>query len=51
MLNVVEDYLSAAGYPFERIDGDTKQRDRQAAIDRCGGAWVGILCVLVFGSL
>ncbi|KAI8462365.1 MAG: hypothetical protein J3K34DRAFT_501179 [Monoraphidium minutum] len=34
MLNVVEDYLSAAGYPFERIDGDTKQRDRQAAIDR-----------------
>jgi hypothetical protein len=37
MLDVVEDYLSAAGYPFERIDGNTKQRDRQAAIDR----WVG----------
>jgi len=35
MLDVVEDYLSAADYPFERIDGNTKHRDRQAAIDRC----------------
>lgn len=34
MLDVIEDYLTAAGYPFERIDGNTKQRDRQAAIDR-----------------
>lgn len=34
MLDVLEDYLTACGYPCERIDGDTKQKDRQAAIDR-----------------
>lgn len=34
MLDVLEDYLKAANYPFERIDGSTKQKDRQAAIDR-----------------
>jgi hypothetical protein len=34
MLNVLEDYLRLAGYPFERIDGDVKSRDRQNAIDR-----------------
>ena len=34
MLNVLEDYLRLSGYPFERIDGDVKSRDRQNAIDR-----------------
>jgi hypothetical protein len=34
MLDVLEDYLTASEYPFERIDGDTKHGDRQAAIDR-----------------
>lgn len=34
MLDVLEDYLTASDYPFERIDGDTKHGDRQAAIDR-----------------
>eukprot|EP00879_Flechtneria_rotunda_P032630 GHRR01035879.1.p1 GENE.GHRR01035879.1~~GHRR01035879.1.p1 ORF type:complete len:151 (+),score=50.75 GHRR01035879.1:667-1119(+) len=34
MLDVLEDYLASSHYPFERIDGDTKHKDRQAAIDR-----------------
>ncbi|WIA09219.1 hypothetical protein OEZ85_008629 [Tetradesmus obliquus] len=34
MLDVLEDYLAASDYPFERIDGDTNHKDRQAAIDR-----------------
>lgn len=34
MLDVIEDYLTASEYPFERIDGDTKHTARQAAIDR-----------------
>lgn len=34
MLDVIEDYLTACDFPFERIDGDTKQHQRQAAIDR-----------------
>jgi len=34
MLNVIEDYLNAMGYSYERIDGDTKQSPRQPAIDR-----------------
>ena len=34
MLDVIEDYLTACEYPFERIDGDTKHSARQAAIDR-----------------
>jgi hypothetical protein len=34
MLNVLEDYLTAAGYSFERIDGSTKHSARQAAIER-----------------
>ena len=34
MLNVLEDYLRAAGFPFERIDGSVSQRDREAAINR-----------------
>ena len=34
MLNVLEDYLAAAGYSYERIDGSTKHAARQAAIDR-----------------
>jgi hypothetical protein len=29
MLNVIEDYLNAMGYSYERIDGDTKQSARQ----------------------
>ena len=34
MLDVLEDYLRAAEFPCERIDGSTSSRDRQAAIDR-----------------
>jgi SNF2 family DNA or RNA helicase len=34
MLDVLEDYLRLAGHAFERIDGNTAMRDRQAAIDR-----------------
>ena len=34
MLNIIQDYLSMKGYPFERIDGGVKISDRQAAIDR-----------------
>lgn len=34
MLDVIEDYLTACDFPFERIDGDTKHSARQAAIDR-----------------
>ncbi|KAG1680184.1 hypothetical protein FOA52_000297 [Chlamydomonas sp. UWO 241] len=34
MLNVLEDYMRTHGWPVERIDGDVKQRDRQASIDR-----------------
>ena len=43
MLDVLEDYLKLGGHPFERIDGSTSSRDRQAAIDRFskGGWWVG----------
>ncbi len=34
MLNVLEDYCHAVGFPVERIDGNVKSRDRQQAIDR-----------------
>ena len=34
MLNIIQDYLTMKGYPFERIDGGVKISDRQAAIDR-----------------
>lgn len=34
MLDILEDYLTAAQYPCERIDGSVSLRDRQAAIDR-----------------
>jgi chromodomain-helicase-DNA-binding protein 7 len=34
MLDLLEDYLRAAGFPFERIDGSCAQRDREAAIAR-----------------
>ncbi|KAH7617240.1 putative Chromodomain-helicase-DNA-binding protein 7 [Nannochloris sp. 'desiccata'] len=34
MLDVLEDYMKAAQFPVERIDGSTSSRDRQAAIDR-----------------
>jgi len=34
MLDVLEDYVKLSGHPFERIDGSTSGRDRQAAIDR-----------------
>jgi superfamily II DNA or RNA helicase len=34
MLDVLEDYMKAANFPVERIDGSTSSRDRQAAIDR-----------------
>ena len=34
MLNIIQDYLVIKGYPFERIDGNIKISDRQAAIDR-----------------
>ena len=34
MLDIIQDYLSLKGYPFERIDGGVKINDRQAAIER-----------------
>lgn len=34
MLDVLEDYMNLSSYPVERIDGSTKARDRQQAIDR-----------------
>ncbi|KAG2496454.1 hypothetical protein HYH03_005678 [Edaphochlamys debaryana] len=34
MLNVLEDYCRCAGFPVERIDGNTSGRERQQAIDR-----------------
>ena len=34
MLDILEDYLAAAQYPCERIDGSVSLHDRQAAIDR-----------------
>ena len=34
MLDLLEDYMRAAGFPFERIDGSCPQRDREAAINR-----------------
>ncbi len=34
LLNVLEDWLRLCAWPIERIDGNTKLRDRQAAIDR-----------------
>ncbi|GMH41988.1 hypothetical protein BSKO_09907 [Bryopsis sp. KO-2023] len=34
MLNVIEDFLRLKKLGYERIDGDCKQRNRQAAIDR-----------------
>ena len=34
MLNIIQDYLTIKGYSFERIDGNVKINDRQAAIDR-----------------
>ena len=34
MLNIIQDYLTIKGYTFERIDGNVKINDRQAAIDR-----------------
>ena len=34
MLDVLEDYLRLAGFPFERIDGSVPQREREAAINR-----------------
>ena len=34
MLDLIQDYLTLKGYPFERIDGGVKSSDRQAAIER-----------------
>ncbi|KAJ7562204.1 hypothetical protein O6H91_03G058800 [Diphasiastrum complanatum] len=34
MLDILEDYLHSKGYSFERIDGNIRGSDRQAAIDR-----------------
>ncbi|GLI59359.1 hypothetical protein VaNZ11_001224 [Volvox africanus] len=34
MLNVLEDYCTAVGFPVERIDGTITGRERQQAIDR-----------------
>jgi superfamily II DNA or RNA helicase len=48
MLDVLEDYLRLGGHPFERIDGSTSSRDRQAAIDRFSkGGWGGLGAVAV----
>ena len=34
MLKIIEEYLSYKGIHFEKIDGSTKAKDRQSAIDR-----------------
>ena len=34
MLDIIQDYLSIKGYTYERIDGNVKVSDRQAAIER-----------------
>uniref|UniRef100_A0A914GUG5 Chromodomain-helicase-DNA-binding protein 7 n=1 Tax=Globodera rostochiensis TaxID=31243 RepID=A0A914GUG5_GLORO len=34
VLDLLEEYLNIKGYPFERIDGNIRGNDRQAAIDR-----------------
>ena len=34
MLHLLEDFLRAYEYRFERIDGQIKAKERQAAIDR-----------------
>lgn len=34
MLNILEDFLEAKGYPYERLDGSVGLTQRQAAIDR-----------------
>lgn len=34
MLDLIADMLNHLDWPFERIDGDTKQQDRQQRIDR-----------------
>ena len=34
MLDLIQDYLTLKGYPFERIDGGVKSSDRQTAIER-----------------
>ncbi|KDD72522.1 hypothetical protein H632_c3236p0, partial [Helicosporidium sp. ATCC 50920] len=55
MLDVLEDWARASGWPLERIDGDTPQRDRQRRIDRfCesgdGGAFVFLLSTRAGGQ-
>ena len=34
VLDLLEEYLNIKGYPFERIDGNIRGNERQAAIDR-----------------
>lgn len=50
MLDVLEDYLRLAGFPFERIDGSVSQRDREAAIDRYSKGALSCQLVLNFES-
>ena len=38
MLDLLETYLRSCAYAFERLDGSTSQRARQAAIDAFNGA-------------
>ena len=44
MLDILEDYLAAAQYPCERIDGSVSLRERQAAIDRYSKGAPGCVC-------
>ena len=46
MLSTLEDYLDGAGYPHERIDGDTGLEARQAAIDRFNADGAGFVFLL-----
>lgn len=34
MLKIIEEYLALRGWPYEKIDGSTRARDRQSSIDR-----------------
>ena len=55
VLDLLEDYLRWKGYPSERLDGNIKGADRQAAIDRfthaesMNEAFVFLLCTRAGG--
>ena len=52
MLDILEDFLEAEGYKYERIDGGITGSLRQEAIDRFNGEYpfVGIVYCIVISS-